>query len=862
MNCLMGEGDRNLVGTKIQTSTILSVWLLLFCSLGVNPSLFAESGNKEFSFSIPIQRADISLTEFARITGKKLLFPFDIVNQYDANEVVGEHSAEQALQLLLRDTGLVTTVTDQGNVIVQLDSALGKTKTMNKPFGILAVIAGIFTTTGVPAQSNSDGADFQIEEIIVTAQKREQSIQDVGTSITALSGNQIERMGLTGVTELGRHIPNMMVGLPGGDAAAPAMSIRGVGLTYPFDTSQSSIALYVDEVYQGTTVAQTAYLYDVDRVEVLRGPQGTLFGRNTTGGLVHFVSRKPTDELEAHGTFTYGRWDQIKFEGALSGPLGDRMQGRISVLHDENDGYQRDRTTGIRGVARDTTALRGQLAFEFNDEIDVLLNIHGSDSDGTPYYHKPFGLLTAPGGAPCTVEQVNAQQCFDDFGNRDQVEDLHSVALNPFTEYSLGIETLGGSAKITWQRDGWEFVSITALDTIEKKHREPTYTHPAPLPVSVDFDIESDQISQEARLSRETEDLTWLLGFYYYSDEKDGRFVFVPPLPYSNTYNQENEAWAVFAHAEWRFMPDWSLEAGVRYTSEELETDSTVDPPLFGPVSFPFSGKVDDDNVPWHVGLNWHVKEDVLLFANIDRGYKSGGINSGGFINFIQQLDPFDSEKLTMYEGGIKATLYDKRVRFNASGFYYDYKGFQALTQADIGGFPVDRLENVGDAEVMGFEAEVLLRPLDFFEAQFGVGYLDTETKNFFSAESFDAMGNPIFTDLSGTDLVYSPQWSANGLMRVFYPLFGGEAALQVDFSYSDEYFYDTDNSPLDVGGDVTIWNLRASWSAPNDRYEIAFWAQNFTDELAANEAADFFGGTERSFNKPRSIGVSVSARY
>lgn len=710
----------------------------------------------------------------------------------------------------------------------------------------------------VPVTSN---AQF-LEEIIVTAQKREQSIQDVSTSLTALTGDQLQKQGLTTASELSRYIPNMVYGASGGDAAAPALSIRGVGLTYPFDTSQSTVALYIDEVYQGTTVAQTAYIYDVDRVEVLRGPQGTLFGRNTTGGLVHFVSRKPTDELEAHGTFTHGTWDQIKFEGAVSGPLGDRLQGRISVLHDENDGYQLDRTTGTRGVARDTTALRGQLAFNLNDEIDVLLNIHGSDSDGTPYYHKPFGLFTAPGGTPCSFEEVRAQQCFDNFGNRDQVKDPHNVALNPFTEYWINIETLGGSAKLTWQRDGWEFVSITALDTIEKKHREPTYTHPAPLPVSVDFNIESDQISQEARLSRETEDLTWVLGFYYYSDEKDGLFVFVPPLAYSNMYLQEVEAWAGFAHAEWRFMPDWSLEAGVRYTSEELETDSSVDPPLFGPVSFPFSGKIDDDNVPWHVGLNWNVTEDVLLFANIDRGYKSGGINSGGFINFIQQLDPFDSEKLTMYEGGIKATLFDKRVRFNASGFYYDYKGFQALTQADIGGFPVDRLENAGDAEVLGFEVEVLLRPLDFFEAQFGLGHLDTETKNFFSAESFDAMGNPIFTDLSGTELVYSPQWSANGLMRVFYPLFGGEAAVQVSFSYSEEYFYDTDNSPLDVGGDFTVWDFRASWSSPNDRYEIAFFSLNFTDESYATEAADFFGGTELSFNRPRSVGVSLTARY
>lgn len=712
----------------------------------------------------------------------------------------------------------------------------------------------------VPFIANQANAQV-LEEVVVTAQKREQSIQDVSTSVSALTGNQLQEMGLANTSELSRHIPNFIFGSPVGEGAAPSLSIRGVGIATPYDSSESPVALYIDEVYYGTTIGQTTSLYDMDRVEVLRGPQGTLFGRNTTAGLVHFVTRKPTEEPEAHGTFTYGSWDRINFEGALSGPLGDSMRARISVLHNEHDGYQRDRISGDRGADRKTTALRGQLAIDITEEIEVLFKMHGSDTSGGAYLYKTRGYST-PAGSRCTLDQINALQCFDDFGNRDPVDDPHVVQVNPFTDYNLDVETLGGSAKITWQRDGWELVSITAVEWLEKKHNEPSYAAPGPVPLSAQFNIETDQVTQEARLSHAADDLTWMLGFYYYSDEKDGSFTLLPPIPFGNLYVQEVDSWAVFGHAEWRFMPAWSLEAGVRYTSEETKLASNVDTGFLGIGAFTYSDKVDDDNVPWHVGLNWEATEDVLLFLNIARGYKSGGFNSSGFINFTAQLVPYDAERLTMYEGGIKATLFGGKARLNASGFYYDYKDFQALTQANIGGLPTDRLENAGNAEVYGFEAELFMRPLEFFEAQFGVGYLDTETEDFFSAEGFGPMGEPIFTDLSGTELVYSPEWSANGLMRLFYPIFGGEAAVQVDFSYSDEMFFDTDNDPVDVGADFTLWNLRASWSGPEDRYEIAFFAQNFTDEEYITEGFDFFGGQALIFNKPRSIGVSFSARY
>ncbi len=710
-----------------------------------------------------------------------------------------------------------------------------------------------------------------LEEVVVTATKREQSVQDVGGSVTAISGLQFRELGFDTVGDVASQVPNFSFAHPAGDGSNPALSIRGVGLNDFADSNEGPVAMYIDEVYLGSLAGQTTSLFDLQRVEILRGPQGTLYGRNTTGGLAHFVTNKPTDDVEAFGEVTVGTHGRIKFEGAVSGPLSDRVRGRLSVFHDENDGLQeRDPGSGAKGNARDMDAVRAQLDIDVTDELSMLLNFHAGFIRNTAQLYKFRGQLDPATFTPCNLEQMESFACVNAFGNQDPNPNLDE----PFTQgrgkTPLDVDVFGGSAKIDWQRDEWGLVSITAVETVDKFHQDTTGSF-LPLVLQPIFTVDATQVTQEIRLSYTTDDFKGLLGFYYFNDEKLGGNKLTPPfdpaafpLNYDIFHDQDTEALAFFAHTDWSFAPDWNLELGIRYTTEDKTLLDTVDTGLlfFPAPSFVFEDTFETDNVSWNVGLDWQLHENTLLFANIARGFKSGGWNSGGLISDISQLDPFDDENVTTYEAGFKTTLMDGRLRVNATGFYYDYEDFQAFTQADINGLPVSRLQNAGNAEITGFEMEIYIQPLNFFEAQFGVGYLDTETSDFFSTEA-DGMGGTTTVNLSGTKMVFAPKWTANGLMRVFYSMFGGETSARVSFSYSDDYFYDSDNNITAIGGDYTIWNARVAWrGGPSDRYEIAGYVNNFTDKLYVVEGFSIAAANQLMANRQRTAGVSFSVNY
>ena len=739
-------------------------------------------------------------------------------------------------------------------------------------FGRLFLLISFLTTgisIGVSAQEHR--GETILEEIVVTAQKREQNIQNIGASIVAFTGEQYRELGFGNASDITTQVPNLSFGLPTGNDTILALAMRGVGLNDFADFNESPVAMYIDEVYQGTLAAQFARVFDIERVEVLRGPQGTLYGRNTTGGVVHFVTRKPTDELDAYGEFTYGSFDQIKFDGAIGGPITEKVRGRLSVLHDENDGTQRDRSTGDKGNERDITAVRGQLAVDVTDEIELNLIAHGTFVDNIASFFKHRGTFTASpfvGGVPCGDAALEARQCVDVFGYRDPVSDPDSVATGGSGAMPADIDIYGVSGKLTWRRGIWEIVSISAYQEVDKHHIETAFSGIGPItPLLAAFPLDTKQFTQELRLSRTTENLAAMVGFFYYTDEKDGGVVVVPPsvLSAGTVSKQEVDAYAFFAHVAWNFAPSWSVEGGVRYSVENKEGQADVDTGtvFFPNPSFQFEDEFDTDNVTWDIGLNWHATDNTLLFANISRGFKSGGWNTGGFISVPVQLEPFDDEIITMFEGGIKTTQFGGRLRLNATGFYYDYDDRQVFAEVPFLGIPLGVLSNVGSAEISGFEFELNTQPLDFFEASFGIGYLDTKAKDFVAfSGAFDAQGNPMFADLSGSDLTNAPNWTANGIFRVFHPLFGGEGSVQVDFTYSDEFFFDADNQFVDLGGEFTIWNFRAAWKSPGERYEIALWAKNFTDERYLVEGFVLAEGQSTIWNLPRSVGVSVGVRY
>lgn len=704
-----------------------------------------------------------------------------------------------------------------------------------------------------------------IEEVVVVAQKREQNIQDVGASVTAITGAQIQALGVDDVAGVTRQTPNFNYSAPAGEGTTPGLSIRGVGVNSFTDTVESPVAMYVDEVLLGTLPGQAALLFDLERVEVLRGPQGTLYGRNNTAGLVHFMTRKPSAEFEAYGEATLGSYDRIKFEGAAGGALSERVRARASFLHDANDGHQVDQIRGGRGAAANVEAYRLQLDIDLNAAASLLLNLHGANANNTPTVYKHRGLLTAAGD-DCPLDAIQARQCVDRFGFRDESPDPDRVTLDPNVDIDLHNRTFGASAKLDWERGPWRLVSITAFENVDKTHTEASFVG-IDLPNATTLSIDADQVTQEVRLHNDGEGAHWLLGFYYFGDNKEGRHSVGPPqfTSFSNAYDQDTSAFAFFTHWERSLSARLTADAGLRFTSERKDVNNRVDPggefnwnsppnmPAFPPFMLEQSFKSDD--LSWDFGLNWELGDASLLFLNIARGFKSGGFDSSGFLGTPEELAPYDSERITLYEAGLKTVLAQGRLRLNLTAFHNDYEDFQASTPELLpGGVNVAiRLTNAGSAKVSGFEAELTAAPAPYFDMRLGLGYLRTKTANFTTIGQDGTL-----TDLSGSELVLAPALSANGVFRLLQPMLGGEGVLQVDFNYSDEYFFSPANQPIEVGGDYLVWNLRASWSSANERYQAAVFVNNLSDKRYVSDGFDFLGMQALIYNQPRTAGLSL----
>jgi iron complex outermembrane receptor protein len=711
------------------------------------------------------------------------------------------------------------------------------------------------------ADAAEDGASVRIEEVIVTAQRRQQNMQDIGASIMAISGARFQELSFRTVTDLSEQVPNLTFATPAGESTLLALSIRGIGLNDLSDSNEGPVAVYVDDVYIGILTAQAGQLYDLERIEVVRGPQGTLYGRNTTAGLVHFVTRRPGTNLDGYAEISVGNDSRLKVEAAAGGPISERLSGRVSVLHDSDDGYQVNRTTGQSFGTKEISSVRGQLRFFASEKLDINLMAFTSSTDNRPTLYKARGLLTTI-GERCTEPQIVARECFDGFGYRDPVSDPHSVELFPdIIGPRQEIDTDGGSITINWTSDILTLESITAASTVDKVDWDGAFANPNDLFQSGQL-LDAEQFSQELRAGWSMPLADYVLGLFYYTDNKSGGIPFNSPFDYDTDFDQDTDAYAVFGHGEWQVSERWAIALGARYSKEQKKLDLLVPPSTVAGAGLAFQDELDTDNVSWNVGVNWKPVDSMLLFANLAHGFKSGGWNAGGFVVIEEQIAPFDDETVDMLELGIKTDLLDNRLRINSTAFFYDYQGMQAFTQANVNGLPLSALTNVGGADIYGFEIEAVWHPTEALETSFGIGWLDTSTKDFFSFEGLTTGGEPIIEDLSGGELVLAPRFTANGIVRYVTPLAKGELLAQIDFSYADSYFFDTDNAPLDVSDSATLWNARLAWRSPGDKIEIGLFGRNLTDEEKIIEGFDIFDTQMLIYNHARIYGISLVYRH
>ncbi len=722
-----------------------------------------------------------------------------------------------------------------------------------------------------------------MEEVLVTAQKREQSMQDVSVAVSAFSGDAIEKMGFEEGLDITQQVPNMSFFAIFGEASSPSVSLRGISLVNFSDSWESPVAIYVDDVYRGNPAGSAIQLFDLNRVEVLRGPQGTLYGRNTTGGLVHYVSKKPTDIFEASASVSYGSYSEVITEGMISGPIQEGIRGRFAIKTANNDGWQTNtvggETLGSGDGAyvvpddklNDTDSLgyRGLLEFDLGNDGTLLLNVHGSEADQNSVGFAHMGYLE-PGNtnATCSTDDIQSGLCTSETFGMTGAEAVDGnfnpehVATGAAGVLSTEIETFGTSATLEWDFDNFQLTSITAVEELEKLLQDDGDGTEVVF-FDEQYSADASQFTQEIRLDGTTTKSKWVTGVYYYDDSRD----LLTEAPNTETVNDvygsffhreyvelDSESWAVFGQYEYDVAPKWTAIIGARYTEEERDFWLQSGPTFYSP--FNIRDTFDDDSITGKLGLDWRPSPETLIYGSVSTGFKSGGY-SASYNALREASEPVDSEDITNFELGLKTELADGRIRLNASAFTYEVEGYQAQVFLTVAEGSV--ITNAGDVRGTGAEIEVTTQITDNFELIAGAGWLDTK----FDSEQIFFVAGDEYT-LDGNALPSAPEFTYNFVARYYLGLENGsEVVFQGDYSWQDDHYLQIENDPYSEHEAYGIANAKVSWHSPGASWTVSAFANNLFDEeyftYQNTLGSDWGYGV---WGKPRMVGVRLSWQY
>lgn len=691
-----------------------------------------------------------------------------------------------------------------------------------------------------------------LEEVIVTAQKREQSAQDTPVSVTVLTGDALNKLGVESSNDIADYTPGLRISPVFGAGNIPNIAIRGVGLNDFRDYHESPSAVYVDEVYKAALASLDFQLFDIQRAEVLKGPQGTLFGRNATGGLIQYVTNKPGEELEGYVRLGAGSLGETKAEAAIGGPIAEGVAGRLSAVYHKNDGIHNNvNPAGDDANQTDLMAVRGQLQFDIADSGTVLLSVETASNDndgGNPYRFAP-SLLGADGLA--VIDEANRNVVV---GTNDRND------INVSSGLALESDYTAGTARLDWSFESFDLVSISNFQDFEKRHTQQDCDSTPDDFCITRFTSDTKQFSQELRLQGDLDTMEWDLGIFYFDLQTEGTQTLAGPIAgiffgteFGTTqFDTETRSWAVFGQLAYHMTDTLTLTGGLRFTNDEKDmTQAFLIGVVPGGVVYDSStvgalATQEEDNVSFLAKLSWDAGENLMVYGGISKAFKSGTFNTG-----FGPVDPaqysVEPEELTSFEIGFKSTLGNGRHRLNGAVFHYDYKDHQAFVYRDL-----NQLLFNADAEVFGAELEWTGLPTDSLELSVGIGYLDTTVK-----DVQDGSGA-----IRDREMVIAPELSINALARYTWNLAGGSSvAAQLDGTYSSEVFYDNLNQPALKEDAYTQLNSRVSWTSADGHWEMAVWGKNLADEEFRIYAFDLtadLGYIQEVYHAPRTYGVSV----
>ena len=671
----------------------------------------------------------------------------------------------------------------------------------------------------------------QLEEILVTAQKREQNLQDVPIAISAVSQQVLDQTGINTITEV---IP-MVPGLTGSDygLATNTWAIRGISSNDWTIGSEPAVGVFYDDAYVGRNIFASSNFFDINRIEVVKGPQGTLFGRNASAGAISLISNKPGDENELRLGVALGDEGQQRYEVVGNWAVSESFALRLAYQHREWEGMWEEVISGD-DMYTESDVVRLSARWDVTDNFEALFRFNYGDTETNYTSIASIAYNLADPGEEYpdkyAINKPNFEQNENEgFGLRLNWEINDSLTLVSITDVRSG------------DNDYFEDVDGSADDlAIDELVFETPGGAVGGLDIPVGLGASADTVYQEFRLSGGSDTFSWFTGVSYYTEELENTrwevdyFATALGFPVGGQQIEseaDNESYGIYGDATWMVTEKLALIGGLRWSYDEKDwcTNTLVDDfySMGGPTDGPVCDKEDWDEVTSRLVAQYDVADDVMIFASAAEGYKGGGFNTavvdtdGDFI--ADTVLPFDPETSIAYELGMKSSFLDGQVQLNGSVYFTDYEALQIATfDFDTG----QQIRNAGDAETKGLEAELSYAPVDGLMLMANYAYLDAELTS---------------GDLDSNVLPYAPENTLSIGANIDHGFLGGHLNWFVIYNYQDDFYHDLDN--LQEEDAYGILNGKVTYTAGSERWDLAIAADNITDEDYATIRGDFGWG-------------------
>ena len=735
--------------------------------------------------------------------------------------------------------------------------------------------AALAPLAAVPVAQAQDEDARVLEEIMVTARQRSESLQGVPVAVTVMDESMLERTFVQNLGELGDYAPNVSIGtVPGFNAAA--IAIRGVSTGDIPSTFDPAVTVVVDGFYLGHYQASLLDMFDIQQVEVLRGPQGTLFGKNTIGGVINVTTKNPSGEFGVQAKARIGNEGRQDVMAAIDIPIvDDVLAARLSVQQFNFDGFYENTYDGDDAGGQDLLAARAKLLWTPTDTFEALLSFEYIDDDSdTPmvvntttedkafYFAYPGrgagGPANLPLGDPYKTGLVPPERHADGFaeskdtdGHQEEVDGIY-LTLN-------------------WDVMGGTLTSITGYRGVDSDYYNDYVGEPAAVYATI-RSVYRDTTSQELRFAGNTDNMDFVVGAYYQQNDMDYENYtslgpdhpfagLIPQAPglWTADGSQEATAWAVFGELSYALSDATSLTAGIRYSDEEKDFELS---PLF----FPTEARVEEsdswDDTTYRLGIDHQWSDQTLIYASYSTGFKSGGFNeqAGSLTSAATSFDPEEAES---FEVGMKSDFLDNTLRLNLAAFYVEYTDLQVDAVVPLPGVGQESIiTNAGEVTSYGLEVDMLWLATDNLTIDGTLGLLDAEYDKFDCNLDNDATTPDV--DCSGFDVKRTPETQASLGATYSIALSGGGAMdLNVNATYTDEFYNDIINSESSRHEEVTLLNASVSYRSANEMFRVALYGRNLTDEeyqTSGLSVANLWNFT--TYGNPLTYGVELEVNF